>query len=414
MPVDRSAGALRAAVALLAGRLASALSRMLGRGSGGVIGGRVALALDPGVLGRLAAGRRVVLVSGTNGKTTTAHMLATALRSGGRVAHNDTGANMPDGAVTALMAEPSAPWAVLEIDELHVGQVADDVHPAAVVLLNLTRDQLDRGSEVRAVADSLAAALARHPGTLVVANADDPVVVGAVGAAPHVVWVGAGSGWQADAGTCPACGGPMEDQGGSWFCRCGLRRPDPAWQVEEGGVRGPAGAVPLRLRLPGRYNIGNAALALAAADAVGVAAKPAAEAIASLRSVHGRYAVVHRDGRLLHLLLAKNPAGWAETLPLLAGSTSLLLALNAHEADGRDTSWVWDVPFEELPVLPTVVSGERAADLGLRLSYAEREHCTEPDLALALDRLPPGDVAVVANYTAFLQLLALVAPGDAP
>jgi UDP-N-acetylmuramyl tripeptide synthase len=183
--------------------------------------------------------------------------------------------------------------------------------------------------------------------------------------------------------------------------------------VDEGGVRGPAGVVPLRLRLPGRYNFGNAAVALAAADALGVPAAPAAEAIAGLRSVHGRYAVVHRDGRVLHLLLAKNPAGWTETLPLLADATALLLALNAQEADGRDTSWVWDVPFETLPVRPTVVSGERAADLGLRLSYAEREHCTEPDLLAALDLLPPGDVSVVANYTAFLRLLALVAPEEA-
>jgi UDP-N-acetylmuramyl tripeptide synthase len=329
------------------------------------------------------------------------------------VAHNATGANMPDGAVNALIDGPSAPWAVLEIDELHVGRVADAVEPAAVVLLNLTRDQLDRGNEVRAVADSLAAALARHPGTLVIANADDPVVVGAVGRAPHVVWVAAGAGWLADAGTCPSCAGPLAGRPGSWSCACGLSRPEPAWRVDEGGVRGPAGVVPLRLRLPGRYNFGNAAVALAAADALGVPAAPAAEAIAGLRSVHGRYAVVHRDGRVLHLLLAKNPAGWTETLPLLADATALLLALNAQEADGRDTSWVWDVPFETLPVRPTVVSGERAADLGLRLSYAEREHCTEPDLLAALDLLPPGDVSVVANYTAFLRLLALVAPEEA-
>ena len=130
-------GSLRVAAAVRAGRLVSGLSRRMGLGSGAMIGGRVALRLAPGALARLATGRQVVLVSGTNGKTTTAHMVAAALRSRGAVAHNDTGANMDDGAVTALMAAPDAPAAVLEVDELHVGRVADAVQPAAIVLLNL-------------------------------------------------------------------------------------------------------------------------------------------------------------------------------------------------------------------------------------------------------------------------------------
>jgi UDP-N-acetylmuramyl tripeptide synthase len=391
----------RTDAAVRVGQLASWLSRRLGRGAGAVIGGRVTLALDPGALARLAAGRQVVVVSGTNGKTTTAHMIAAALRSLGPVAHNSTGANMSDGAVAALVADRSAPYAVLEVDELHVRRVADAVHPVAVVLLNLTRDQLDRGSEVRAVAASLSAALARHPDTLVVANADDPMVVGTVGNAERVVWVAAGATWLADSTSCPRCGRGLSVEQESWACACGLTRPEVTWGVDDGGVHGPEGTTPLQPSLPGRFNLGNAALAMAAASVVGVPPGLAAAAISGVDTVAGRYAVIRRGPHELHLLLAKNPAGWAATLPLLEQAPSLLLVVNAHEADSRDTSWLWDVPFERLPVRPTVVSGERAADVGLRLSYAEREHRTEPDPISALALLPAGEVYVVANYTAF-------------
>jgi UDP-N-acetylmuramyl tripeptide synthase len=364
----------------------------------------VTLALDPMALSRLAAGRQVVLVSGTNGKTTTAHMAAAALRGLGEVAHNATGANMPGGVVAALVESRSAPYAVLEVDELHVGRVADAVHPVVVVLLNLTRDQLDRGSEVGAVAKSLSAALARHPGTVVVANADDPRVVGVVDGAPRVVWVAAGTAWLADAVGYGRCG-RLDAVPDGTYCPRGAVLPDITWALTKGGVQGPEGTTPLRLSLPGSFNLGNAALAMAAVGAIGVPAARAAEAMSRLDSIAGRYAVVHRGNQELHLLLAKNPAGWAASLPLTERASSLLLVVNAREADGRDTSWLWDVPFEDLPVCPTVASGECAGDIGLRLSYAEREHRTESDPIAALDLLPAGQVYVVANYTAFDRLV---------
>ena len=167
----------------------------MGLGAGSIIGGRVTLLLDPGALSGLAIGRRIVVVSGTNGKTTTSHLLAAALRTSGRVAHNATGSNMADGAVAALAAAAHAEYAVLEVDEWHLAAVARAVQPAVVVLLNLTRDQLDRGSEVRAVATAVGAALAGLPRTLVVANVDDPMVVWAAGNAARVCWVAAGAGW---------------------------------------------------------------------------------------------------------------------------------------------------------------------------------------------------------------------------
>jgi UDP-N-acetylmuramyl tripeptide synthase len=389
---------------IAAGGLASQAARRLLGGEGVAARGRIVLALDPRALSRLSADRRVVLVTGTNGKTTTAHLLAAALRTLGQVAHNDSGANMADGAVAALAAHPDAPLAVLEVDELHLGRVADAVAPAAVVLLNLSRDQLDRGAEVAAVAASVQDALRRHPETRVVANCDDPVVVAAVNGLAFVTWVAAGANWSGDAAICPHCGRQLVS-GAEWSCRCGLSRPSAAFELREGVVHGPATATPLHLELPGRFNLGNAMVALAAAHGLGVAPCDSAGAMAHVQSVAHRYDTVRHGRHELHLFLAKNPAGWAEMLPLLQQAPALLVVINAREADGRDTSWLWDVPFEELaPRTVVVVSGERAADVGLRLSYAGIRHATEADPLAAVELLPSGVVAVVANYTAFADL----------
>lgn len=397
-----------ARAALRAGRWAAASSRRLGRGEGAIIGGRVTLALDPRALRRLATHRQIALVSGTNGKTTTSHLLASLLRSEGPVAHNATGANMPDGAVAALAEAPDADLAVLEVDELHVAAVAEAVNPAVVVLLNLSRDQLDRGNEVRMVAAALAQALRHHPDTCVIANADDPMVVWAAGDAARTVWVGAGSNWSGDTAGCPRCGEALRViDSEPWRCGCGLARPQPQWRArhDQAIVIGPCGTVPVQLQLPGTFNLGNAALALAAAAELGVEPIAAAPRLSAIGSIGDRYRIVRHGRHRVRLLMAKNPAGWSETLPLLDPSAGLLLAVNAHAADGRDTSWLWDVPFEQLPHATTrgvvAVAGERAHDVGLRLSYANVEHSTHPDPLIALRALPAGEIDVIANYTAF-------------
>ena len=400
---------VRTRVAVGAGGWAAGLSRRLGRGAGGIIGGRVTLALDPQALRHLACGRRTVLVSGTNGKTTTSHLLAALLRTVGPVAHNATGANMPDGAVAALAAHPDAGQAVLEVDELYVAAVAEAVEPQVIVLLNLSRDQLDRGREVRGVAAALSAALIRHPDTLVVANADDPMVVWAAAQAAQVVWVAAGRAWAGDTLGCPRCGAALEVAGQQWGCSCGLARPVPQWQLqpEAGTVTcGGGAAIPVVLGLPGRFNLGNAALALAAAAQLGVDPAAAAAALAGVETVGDRYTIVRHGAHELRLLLAKNPAGWSEMLRLLEPAAGRLFVVNAREADGRDTSWLWDVPFELLAGQGTsvVAAGEKAADLGLRLDYARVDHVTVADPLAALAVVPAGKVDVLATYTAFHAL----------
>ena len=195
----------RARLAVAATRSVNAVSRALRVGSGTVLGGRAGLAVDPSLLDRLAAGRPVALVSGTNGKTTTTRLLAVAVEAGtaGAVVTNATGANMPAGHVAALAAGPPSVPVVLEVDEGYLAGLVRSLGPAVVVLLNLSRDQLDRTNEVRMLAgrwrDGLAAASGHTAETTVVANADDPLVVWAAAAAPRVVWVAAGLGWRLDA-----------------------------------------------------------------------------------------------------------------------------------------------------------------------------------------------------------------------
>jgi UDP-N-acetylmuramyl tripeptide synthase len=389
--------------AVHAGLATAGLSRRLGLGAGSIIGGRVTLALDRHALRHLAAGRRVVLVSGTNGKTTTSHLVAAAVRTAGRVAHNAGGSNMADGAVAALAEARDAEYAVLEVDELHLAAIAEAVDPAVVVLLNLTRDQLDRATEVGAIASAVGQALTRHPRTVVVANADDPMVVSAAHAATRSVWVAAGATWLGDATTCPRCGSTLTFTEPGWQCCCGLARPTPDWWIEDSKACTADAVLPLDIRLPGQVNRSNAAMAIAAACAVGVPADQAASALREVDVVAGRYAVVHRGEQDLRMLLAKNPAGWAGMLSMLGEPRPLLVIINAREADGRDTSWLWDVPFEQFGSRQVVASGERAADLGVRLSYAGLEHRTVADPLAALEALPPGRIDVVANYTAFHQ-----------
>ena len=401
---------------MAAGRLAADTSRRLGLGAGSVVGGRVALGLCPDVLARQAAGLTSIVVTGTNGKTTTSHLVAAALSGRGPVAHNAAGSNMLDGAVAALMDEPRARLCVLEVDELHLGPVLDAVKPDVLVLLNLSRDQLDRVSEVRSTAHAVAEVRSGHPETLVVANVDDPMVVWAVGAAGRVVWCAAGTGWDADTLACPACGHHLSRRtdGGSsrWWCTaCGLHRPCPQWWWELGSdaedffVHRPlGGAVRVESGLPGRVNRGNVTVALAAAAAIGTDPATAAPHVGRVRAVAGRYGALAYRQRLVRSFLVKNPAGWVEALDMLAADRPLLIVINAREADGRDVSWLWDLPVETLRGRVVAVAGERAADLGVRLSYAGIPHRSHADPLTALEALPVGEVDAVANYTAFRDL----------
>jgi UDP-N-acetylmuramyl tripeptide synthase len=380
-----------------------------------VIGGRVMLKVDPSLLRRLSASMRVTAVSATNGKSTTTRMIAEALAALGPVAHNSTGANMAAGVATALAANRRARFAALEVDEAHLPAVAEATGATQLVLMNLSRDQLDRGSEVRMLAERWRAfAEGLGPEVQVVANADDPMVAWAASAAPTVTWVGCGQWWTEDSALCPNCGAPLVRPEGSWSCpQCGFARPDAAWFVTPDAVEvvTPSGAVRPRLALPGRFNVANAAIALAAVSARGVGTDVALDAFTQVTDVDGRYVRSSVEGHEARLLLGKNPASWTEMMQLVADSPALLVTvLNARGADGRDPSWIWDVPFEDWAGRPCWVAGERRFDLAVRLDTAGLEVLgVSLDPLAAVEQAAPGQALdVVANYTAFQELRARV------
>ena len=441
---------MRVRLAVFTTRAVNATSRRLGRGRGTVAGGRSGLRVDPQLLQHLTASQEVALVTGTNGKTTTTRLLAVALGAGGvTVVSNETGSNMPPGHVAALAGNRRAPRAVLEVDEIYLPRVLAATKPAAVVLLNLSRDQLDRTNEVRMVSGHWRAALAAAPHATVIANADDPLVVWAAGAAAQVRWVGAGLRWQLDAVGCPSCEGRIAfDAAGSWACvtGCGFVRPDLLVTLSTGqdgtgdaqsttyrGEWADGRSEQIRLLLPGRFNHSNALMAAVAAEAMGIAVADGLAAMAEVDEVAGRFTTRLVNGVRTRLMLAKNPAGWSELLELVGRDDGpIVISINARTADGADPSWLWDVPFDRLTSRVVVATGDRCRDLSVRLHYAGVAHVMESDpleaVRIAHDH-GHGDngehehehehdhndhdgerVDVIGNYTAFDELLRASVP----
>ncbi|GFG99188.1 Mur ligase family protein [Mycobacterium timonense] len=397
----------RARVALAAGASARWASRVTGRGAGAMIGGLIAMTLDRSVLSQLASGRRTVVVTGTNGKSTTTRMTSAALETLGPVATNAEGANMDAGLVAALAANRHASLAALEVDEMHVPHVADGVEPSVVVLLNLSRDQLDRVGEINVIERTLRAGLARHPNAVVVANCDDVLMTSAAYDSPHVVWVAAGGSWSNDSVSCPRSGEVIVREHGHWFSTgADFKRPSPQWWFDDHTLHGPDGlSLPMRLTLPGAVNRGNAAQAVAAAVALGADPAAAVAAVSAVDEVAGRYRIVRVGDHEVRMLLAKNPAGWQEALSMVdKRAAGVVISVNGQVPDGEDLSWLWDVRFEHFEETEVVAAGERGTDLAVRLGYAGVEHTLVHDTVAAIASCPPGRVEVVANYTAFLQL----------
>ena len=372
-----------------------------------MIGGLVAMKLDPSVLRQLGAGRRTAVITGTNGKSTTTRMVAAALGTLGPVATNSEGANMDAGLIAALAADRDASMAALEVDEMHVPHVADAVHPAVIVLLNLSRDQLDRVGEINHIERTLRTGLSRQPEAVIVANCDDVLMTSAAYDCPHVVWVAAGGSWANDSVSCPRSGEVIVREESHWYSTgTDFTRPAPQWWVDDEKIYGPDGfAALMTLSLPGAVNRSNAAQAVAAAVAMGADPAAAVGAVSGVDEVAGRYRTVRIGNHTARLLLAKNPAGWQEALSMVDKNTAgVVISVNGQVPDGEDLSWLWDVRFEHFGGTSVVAAGERGTDLAVRLGYAGVDHTLVHDTVAAIESCPPGHVEVVANYTAFLQL----------
>ena len=452
---------MRRSAAVAAAKITAGLSRRLRRGGGTALPGLVAERIDPevieGLAGRLGQGN--VLITGTNGKTTTARLLrsiATAAKLD--TVANRAGSNMMRGIAAALadaagwdgdFQSPENLLGVFEVDEATVPEAAWAVRPRAVVFTNLFRDQLDRYGEVDYVASVWRGAVATWPkvATLLL-NADDPSVatLGEL-ATGRVVYYGlsdlsaAGKTLEhaADARWCPGCGAELEYDAvfyghlGHWRCPgCGRARPRAEIVCSSVStdaaettmlVSLPGGAIEVKLPLIGLYNVYNALAAAGAAFAIGVDPPTIRAGLGAFTAAFGRQERLTVEGREVQVILAKNPAGLNQVLRTIVGGNEsrplhLVLFLNDGIADGRDISWIWDVDFD-LPVDSThvvTVSGNRAWDMALRLKYAgleavcsvETDHAAA--LRKALNQTPEGaTLYVIPTYTAMLEVRDLLA-----
>jgi UDP-N-acetylmuramyl tripeptide synthase len=442
---------MRRALAVVAGKTTGALSRATGRGGGTTFPGDVARAIDRGVLRKLAADLTggAVLVTGTNGKTTTSRLVAALLEGlPARVVANRSGANLIYGATAAAVARAGldgrlrADWAVFEIDEATLPIAVEEIRPRAVLVGNLFRDQLDRYGELELLAQTVQRALEQLPeGSHAVLNADDPRV-GEIGLSLRrpPLWYGLDDPaialtelpHAADARTCPRCGSSLRfwqvyvGHDGAYECPQGhFARPALDLAGEqirlEGLDRLEVTAADTRLNVPlgGLYNVYNVVGAFTVGGALGLQPEYMAERLRSAAAAFGRQERFEREGRRFTMMLAKNPTGFNEILreSERAQGRHFLIGLNDRIADGRDVSWIWDVDFERLAGQADVVvpTGRRAHDLAVRLKYAGVAGAAppEPDLGLAIDRLiqatPAGaEGFLLCTYTAMLDLRALL------
>ena len=366
------------------------------------------LAIDPGLLTKLGSKDRVIAISATNGKTTTTRLIADILRGAGlAVVTNHTGANMASGVTGALAAPHKASIAVLEVDERWLTHVVEPLAPELLVFGNLSRDQLDRSGEVHAIVDRWRAITEAHPETHVIANSSDPHVVFAALPA-RVTWVALGIPWRLDATTCPQCSELLTWSDDGFACSaCGFSEPHADYRLEGEYLIAGERRIHLDLTIPGTWNLMNCALAATVAEAhFEIPAEAAVEAMRYVEVISGRFSKhVLEDGRIARVILAKNPAGWTEVLKWLAGrDAGVVLAVNAHIADGRDTSWLYDVDFEILQGLSVVASGERALDVAVRLRYGGVECIVEVDPLKAALATVGKEVDIIASYTQFTHL----------
>ena len=431
-------------------RAAGRVSRLAGRGGGTTLPGKILATLDPAALGTLAQRLPLgsALVSATNGKTTTAAIVSEILGGRIRLAHNRAGANLVSGVASALLAADDAELGLFEVDEGAFPDVAGRIHPGAVCLGNLFRDQLDRYGELELVAERWRTALAQlDPAATVLVNADDPLLADIARARPNVVHFGLDDPsvarerlpHAADSKYCRACGAPYEYRAayvghlGDYVCPNGDHERPPldiaARSIELKGLEATSfelvtgtEARRLSLPLPGLYNVYNAVAAASLAFALGASLDEIEAGIARFRPAFGRFERIPAGDKAVLLLLIKNPAGANEvvrTLVAEGGPRLAVIALNDNIADGRDVSWIWDVDFEPLAggLEHLIVTGGRAAELALRFKYggvpAERIEVV-PDLERALDRglaeTPAGgELVVLPTYTAMLAVRRIAA-----
>ncbi|MEH2061552.1 MAG: Mur ligase family protein [Nostoc sp.] len=425
---------LRLGFAVSVAKSVTFIVQFLRLGAASVLPGAIARRIEPRLLQLLSQQVKngVILIAGTNGKTTTALLLCTILeRKGYRIAHNSTGANLENGLMTALLESTNllgildVDYAILEVDENIVPKVLAPLQPRIILCLNLFRDQLDRYGEVDTISKRWTKVISTLPAeTVVIPNADDPTLSNLgqqlpqrvlffglnepehyLEAIPHAV----------DSIYCPKCGHSLDYEGvylshlGDFTCpQCGFSKSKPTLESSDWSQI-----------LVGLYNKYNTLAAATAAIELGVDEATIRDTINNFQAAFGRAEDLVINGKRVRILLSKNPVGTNETIRVVTQSTdkTTLLVLNDRTPDGTDVSWIWDVDTEKLVERggTLVVSGDRVYDLALRLRYSEKSGesklnlIVEEDLrqaiATALEHTPENETLhILPTYSAMLEV----------
>lgn len=406
--------------------------------------GKLAMRIDPKVLSSLAKGYETIIVTGTNGKTMTTALIVEILKKKyGDILTNPSGSNMQQGIVTAFLAHRHhrvrRKIAVLEVDEANVPMVAGLLHPAAFVLTNIFRDQMDRYGEIYTTYDKIVKGIKMAPHAKIIANGDASIFSSVKLPNPKVFFGFKLAGDQpqnnskapvnTDGVLCPVCNHILHYHEriyanlGDFFCpHCGYHRPQLTYTVNQIMVQTPnqlkfrMGQKDYAINIGGTYNIYNALAAYAVAREFGLNDQEIAQAFAANKRIFGRQEMIKYRGKVIDLILVKNPVGLDEVLHMLnteKDDYSLVTLLNANHADGIDTSWIWDADYEGLnkkQIKKVLVGGQRWHDMGFRLEVAGFEAgkmLTEPDddsLINEITKLPTKKVYILSTYTAMLAL----------
>lgn len=432
---------IKSILSIIAGKITLFLTKHILKG-GSTFPGAVALKLDKGILTKVAKDYRVILVTGTNGKTTTTSMVANIFKKNGhRVITNSTGANLFRGVVACFIDNYSffknntGSFAIIEIDEANLKFVTEFISPEIITITNLFRDQLDRYGEVYTTLLKILEGIEKVPSTKLILNGDDSLF-GILPIKNESLFYGFNKAindsltidCNADAKFCKVCKAPYEynfityNHLGDFYCSsCGYKRADLKYYVSDIIELTPNSSsvfineTPITIGQSGAYNIYNGLCAYSIASEIGIESDIIAHSLSEQDSSFGRQEDILIEGKKAKIILVKNPAGYnqaIDTLCLNDEEFSTLFMLNDNYADGQDISWIWDVEFERLNSLPIkkiFISGTRLYDMAIRLKTAGLDQNSfeiEKDYETLTNKIinsSTDKIYILATYTAMIN-----------
>ena len=432
---------IKSTISIIASKITIFLTKTILKG-GTTFPGKVALKIDKNILKKVSKGYKVVLVTGTNGKTTTTSMIYNIFKESGKeVITNNTGANLFPGIVTTFIdnykffKSPKEPYAIIEVDEANLKYITEFISPEIITVTNLFRDQLDRYGEVYTTLSKILEGITLSPNTTLVLNGDESLL-GNLDIPNKTVFYGFNAKINenknieinADAKFCKFCKAPYEynhityNHLGDFYCTgCGFKRAQLKYAVNEVLELTPDSStvkindLELTVSQSGVYNIYNALCAFSIAKELNINNDSIKKSLQNQDSSFGRQEALNIDGKEVKIILVKNPAGYNQALDTLCLNNdkfSAAFLLNDNYADGTDVSWIWDVDFEKLHNLDideVLISGIRCYDMAVRLKIAglnEEKFIIEENFEILTDKIKNSSnnkIYILATYTAMIN-----------